>query len=104
MENKNKITVKIYGSEYTLKCSERRDYIEAVARDVDKRMHAAAESMDLSPVQAAVLSAMNLCDELYKLKFENAKKQKTEEYEKQIKSLQAQCKALTDENNKLKNK
>ena len=64
---KNKVTVRICSQEYTISAVESEEYIMKVASTVDRKM---SETMELSPrlsiTSAAVLTAVNMCDEAYK--------------------------------------
>lgn len=58
----------IYGQEYTIKGDESREYVETVARYVDKKMRQISQkSPHLTLPKVAVLTALNIADELYKL-------------------------------------
>jgi len=64
--NKRTIQVKIYGKEYSIRSTEDPEIVEEVARYVDSKMtetHKGANSS--SPVEAAVLAAMNITGELF---------------------------------------
>jgi len=62
----NKITVAIGGTEYTFMSDESSDYMQKVAALVDERMSAITASGRVNRVDAAVLVAANLADELIK--------------------------------------
>jgi cell division protein ZapA len=66
-----KVKVEIYGHQYTLKGDVPEDYIIEVARLVDEKMKAlAAKNPSLDMTKTAVLTAVNLADEYFKLKQE----------------------------------
>jgi len=70
-EQKSKVTikVKIYGKEYSIRSSKDTEYVEEVARYVDNKMTDVDRSgVSSSPVQVAVLAAMNITDEFFELK------------------------------------
>ena len=66
MEENGKVTVKIYGQEYTIAGGESGDYVETIARHVDKLMTELAAALPSMPVSSlAVLAAVNVTDDLY---------------------------------------
>jgi cell division protein ZapA len=73
MENKDKyrIAVSIMGEEYILRGSSSPDEMDRVGRYVDRLMRKLSESnIQMSRHRIAVLAALNLADELLKLKAE----------------------------------
>lgn len=63
----NKITIKINGIEYTLKGEENEEYLQRVASYVDKKLKNIMENnTKLSVSSAAILTAANVVDELFK--------------------------------------
>ncbi|NPV93289.1 MAG: cell division protein ZapA [Firmicutes bacterium] len=67
-ESKQRVSVKIYGEEYLVKGSASREYITMLASYVDQRMRQLENrNPRLSPSKVAVLTALNLADELMKL-------------------------------------
>lgn len=61
----NRVRVRIYGQEYTIIGDKDEEEIRAVAGYVDERMHAIGKSSFMgSSVSLAVLSAVNITDEL----------------------------------------
>jgi cell division protein ZapA (FtsZ GTPase activity inhibitor) len=65
---KNKITISICGTEYTIIADEAPEYIHKVASVVDKQMEEIMEkNSHFSISMAAVLTAVNLCDDNHKL-------------------------------------
>lgn len=72
MENNNRVTVKIYGQEYTIAggSSER---MLVVAEHVDSVMKALARGLSSMPTSSlAVLTAVNVADDLYESKAKNS--------------------------------
>ncbi len=66
MEERNTVTVKIFGQEYTISGGMPREYIMKVADYVDSKMTEIGEGSS-SPISwVAVLSAINITDELFK--------------------------------------
>lgn len=62
----NRITVTISGTEYTLMSEESPSYMQKVAMLVDEKMTDIMASGRVSRMDAAVLAAANLADELLK--------------------------------------
>ena len=63
------VQVEIYGQRYTLKGSEDSAYVESLAAHVDKRMNELAEtSSTVDSLKVAVLAAVNIADEYFRLK------------------------------------
>ena len=79
MDNKSKVTVRIMGTDYILKGNESEEYINNVAFNVDKMMREISQNPLIKPLQVAVLTACNFCDESLKLKeqLENAEIDRT---------------------------
>lgn len=73
----NKITVSINGAEYTFMSEESPSYMQKVAGLVDERMSNITAPGRVSRMDAAVLTAVNLADELLKqrLAAENLRRQ-----------------------------
>jgi len=64
---KNRVQVKIMDSTYTILADEPEEYVEKIAKEVDKRIRDLLETNDkMSVTMAAVLTAFNLCDEARK--------------------------------------
>lgn len=85
----NKITVTINGTDYTLMSEESPSYMQKVAALVDEKMTDFTASGRVSRMDAAVLAAANLADEL--LKQQSASE-----------NLRKQLKGYLDEANKAK--
>lgn len=62
----NRITVNICGTEYTLMAEESPSYMQKVAALVDAKMGEIMASGKVSRMDAAVLAAMNIADEMLK--------------------------------------
>ena len=62
----NRITVSICGTDYTFTAEESPSYMQKVAAHVDTQMAAIMESGKISRMDAAVLAAANVTDELFK--------------------------------------
>jgi cell division protein ZapA len=68
MNNKNKVTVEIFGETYALKGDMDVEYVKKLAKMVDVQMRAIAKSNHRLPIaKIAVLAALNLSDEYLKL-------------------------------------
>ncbi len=80
----NKVTVNIFNEEYIVKGDEKPDYIEMLASYVDRRMRMVQQrNVNLSTSKVAVLTALNLADELNKLQ---------EDYDELVKTLEEERK------------
>lgn len=86
----NRITMNICGEEYTLVADENAAYMEKVGSLVDEKMNELIESAHVGRVDAAVLTALNMADELLKA-------QETSE------NLRRQLKTYLDEATQAKN-
>ena len=65
MAEPGSVTVKIFGSEYTLKGDADSEYVQKVASFVDDRMNEVARSSSVaSTAKVAILAAVNIADEL----------------------------------------
>ncbi|MDI9479532.1 MAG: cell division protein ZapA [Syntrophomonadaceae bacterium] len=80
----NKVTVTIYNEDYIVKGTEKPDYIEMLASYVDRRMRMVQQrNVNLSTSKVAVLTALNLANELNKLQ---------EDYDELVKTLEEERK------------
>lgn len=84
-----KVTVTICGEEYTLMAEESPSYMQKVAAMVDTRMNSVMASGRISRLDAAILAATNIADELLK-------------QQKSTENLRSQLKGYLDEANKAK--
>ncbi len=62
----NRVVVTICDQEYTLVAEESADYMERIAAYVGEKMSALQSSAHVGRVDAAVLTAVNITDELFK--------------------------------------
>jgi len=70
-KEKNRVTVNIMGEEYVLRGSSSTNYMYRVGSYVDQLMKSLAEkNIQMSKQRIAVLAALNLADELIRLKEE----------------------------------
>ena len=86
----NRLTVTICGNEYTFLAEEDSAYVEKVAAYVDQRMTDILESTKAGRTDAAVLTAANIADELFKA-------------QEIAENLRSQLKEYLDEASKSKN-
>lgn len=96
MSNKNRLSVRILGQDHYLITTDDQQYVENVARLVDDRMQAILKSnSSLSYTKIAILTALNLADDLMKTRDkideimpeQDLPKSDIEETKKQISSL-----------------
>lgn len=100
---RSKIVVKIHGSEYTLCGDESEDYLFSLANFLDKRIKETYNGNSRhSNTSAAVLTALTIADEYFKLKSEYDMYKKTsEEPEEKYKSVQNEYNELLEASNAL---
>ncbi|HFB67333.1 MAG TPA: cell division protein ZapA [Calditrichae bacterium] len=93
MEKKS-IKVQIFGNEYSLKSDASEDHVYRVAQYVDDKFRRLSEKTHVnSEIKIAVLAALNIADELFRLKAKyDELKQQIEEESRQ---LNAKIDALT---------
>lgn len=66
-----KVTVEIFGEKHVLRGTDDPEYIQKLAYEVDKKMRLVAQRFPrLAPHRIAILVALNLQDELQKLREE----------------------------------
>ncbi|KYH31057.1 cell division protein ZapA [Clostridium tepidiprofundi DSM 19306] len=93
----NTVRVIINGVEYSLKGEEREEYLHKVASYVDKKLTEIKENNNkLSTSSAAVLTAVNIADELFKIKNELS------ELFKKVEEIYNDDKRIKEENISLK--
>jgi cell division protein ZapA len=81
----NRVAVSIFNEEYVVKGEEKPEYIEMLASFVDRRMKMIQQrNPNLSSTKVAVLTALNLADELNKLQ---------EDYDELVKNLEEEKKS-----------
>lgn len=72
--DKSRVTVMIMGEEYTLKGSSSPEQMYKVGQYVDRLMKSLSEkNLQMSKQKVAILAALNLADELLKLKEDHLK-------------------------------
>ena len=101
--DKIKTTVRIGGKEYTMTGSDSEEYIHRVAIYVDRKMSQIEESNNnLSTTMLAVLTCLNIADELLKLREETGDmRQQLENARRQVEALTPQQEANATEMNRL---
>ncbi|MCX7694977.1 MAG: cell division protein ZapA [Caloramator sp.] len=109
----NKVVVKINGVEYTLMGEDSEDYLFSIANFVDKKIK---EILSSNPkhntTSSAVLTALTVTDEMFKLKKEMEKlrqstvvpTEKLREAEERYRTLYEEFKKVIEENNSAKSK
>ena len=106
----NMVSVKINGVEYNLKGEEQIEYLNKVAKYADKKIkNIMDKNCMLNTSSAAVLSAINIVDDLFKSQTEyikisdyaNELENDNKQCEKQIKELKSQLKHLVLDNSEL---
>lgn len=71
MVEEGKVVVEIFGEKHVVRGGESPEHIQKVAYEVDKKMRLIAQRMPrLGVHQIAILAALNLADELMKLREE----------------------------------
>lgn len=115
----NVVTIKINGNEYNLKGEEREEYLHMVASYVDKKIkNIMGKNEKLSTSSAAILTALNLGDDMFKSrslckelssKGESLEKhdqeliEQSEDFKKQLNHMEAYNKELQELLTKCKN-
>ena len=65
---KNKVSLKIAGSDYTIVSEEEPSYMQELAQDIDSKISDILKSGNLSITQAAILAALEYADDAKKNK------------------------------------
>lgn len=115
----NIVTIKINGNEYNLKGNEKEEYLHMVASYVDKKIKNIIENNEkLSTSSAAILTALNLGDDMFKshslckeisIKSELLEKhdkesiEQLEDYKKQLNNMEAYNQELLNKCKNLEN-
>ncbi len=100
MSEKNKLTVKIHGFDYKLISDDPQNYMKSVASYVDTRMNdIAAANNKLSTSMVAVLTALNIADDHFRLKeeFEATQAMMTDQSKRSIKKQSEQTIKVEDD-------
>lgn len=101
---KNRTVVTICDMEFSLIGDENEEYTKKVAEHVDKRMKEVSDSAEISTLDAAVLSAINIADDYFRQvdSAENMRSQ-LKDYFDEISRLKDENAELRRENGKLRN-
>ena len=86
----NRVTINICGEEYTFVAQEAPSYMQRVGTYVDEKMNEVLQNAHVGRVDAAVLTAVNITDELFRAR-EDAE------------HLRGQLKGYVEEANRAKN-
>jgi cell division protein ZapA len=85
---KNSVKVNILGSEYALKSDADPEYVSDLASYVDQKMQKLQQGSSIhQPLKIAVLTAVNISDELFRLK---------RKYEKLVKEIESASEEITE--------
>lgn len=100
MTGKNKVVVRIAGKDYTLVGSESDEYIQKIGLYIDRKMvEILRMNSRLSTSMAAVLTAVNIADDLFKaLESESQLKKENKKYQEELDRLKEENKTVTDQN------
>lgn len=104
LEQVNKVTVRIAGCEYVIRGKESPEYMQRIALYVDRKiLEITRKNHLLSTSMAAVLSSINMADEVVRLKEQQEKMhEELDELRKNNKQLKEESSRLSNENNKVK--
>jgi cell division protein ZapA len=92
MDQPQGVPVSIYGQVYHLRSGSDRAYLEEVAHFVDSKMHSIADrTRTADSYRVAVLAALHIADELYRLRGEHQRLQHD------LEARTSRCAALLDE-------
>ena len=99
MAQKNRVTVKIASTEYTINGEESPEYIQRVASSVDRTVRDIMRAdPSLSLTETAMLSALNLCDEAMRQhRAAESQARKAAELEKKLEAAMGEGEALRSE-------
>ncbi len=85
---RNSVRVNILGSEYALKSEADPQYVIELASFVDQKMQKLQKGASIhAPLKIAVLTAVNISDELFRLK---------RKYEKLVKEIESASEEITE--------
>ena len=106
MEMRNKIQIKICGTEYTLAGREPKEYLQKIALYIDKKMSEISKhNGKLSNTMVSVLAAVNTADNYFKTQeSEKALESKLKDTYAEIDRLNEEVKRLSLENSSLREK
>lgn len=100
MTSMNKVVIRIAGKDYTLVGTESDEYIQKVGLYIDKKMNEILmRNNRLSTSLAAVLTAINVADDLFKSReTEQLLRKKNQEVNEELEKLREEVKQLKEEN------
>lgn len=99
----NRISVTIAGQRYTVLAEESEEYTKKVAARADEKIAEARAVTEASPINAAVLAALNLADEATKAEHEAARlRAEQAERAEQTEAMRTEITRLQKENTVLK--
>lgn len=103
MTVKNRVEVRIAGKDYTLMGQETDEYMQKVGLYVDKKMNEIMRlNSRLSTSMAAVLTALNVADDFFKVReSESSFKKELEQTKNELEALRAERDQLLEENTSL---
>ena len=103
MAARNKVEVRIGGKDYILVGSESDEYIQKVALYIDRKMNEVTKvNSKLSTSLAAVLTAVNVADDLFKMQqSETNLAVELKRAKEELEQLRAEVKRLSNENSAL---
>lgn len=85
---KNSVKVNILGSEYALKSDADPEYVSDLASYVDQKMEKLQQGSSIhAPLKIAVLTAVNISDELFRLK---------RKHDKLVKEIESASEEITE--------
>lgn len=95
---KTRTTVRILGREYTMTSYDEESYVKRVAGFVDRKMTELSLSTRLPHAQLAVLTALNVADDMLKAHDENNRlKRELAQVRAQLESVQAELENIRRE-------
>jgi len=106
LAEKNKVKVRIAGQDYALVGVETDEYIQKVGLYIDKKMNEIMKlNSKLSTSMVAVLTAINVADDFFKVHDSEKKlKKELESANNELKTLKDEKKRLEEEGSQLKQK
>lgn len=103
MTGKNKVEVRIAGKDYTVVGVESEEYIQKVGLYIDRKMNEIMRvNNKLSTSMAAVLTAVNVADDFFKVyESESSLKKELKKLQEELQSAREEKKRLSEENTAL---
>ena len=89
--NKKTVQVQIFGTDYALKSDKDTEHVQSIAKYVDDKLEALAKNTNVkSQTKIAVLVALNIADELFRLR------ESHEAVQQQLIGIETQSKKICD--------